>query len=101
MSPRGCTGRVVAEILGRNNAVWPSPGGQYLAAASFNESGVRELPVLVYSENVYPTVHTLRYPTVSVLHAFSCGLPHGAEGWSDAAQCREMQKPSVDGVLAM
>ncbi|XP_050728098.1 prolyl endopeptidase FAP-like isoform X2 [Eriocheir sinensis] len=53
------------EILGRNNAVWPSPGGQYLAAASFNESGVRELPVLVYSENVYPTVHTLRYPTVN------------------------------------
>ncbi|KAK8387346.1 hypothetical protein O3P69_018133 [Scylla paramamosain] len=53
------------EILGRNNAVWPSPTGEYLIAASFNESGVRELPVLVYSENVYPTIHNLRYPTVN------------------------------------
>ncbi|KAG0722130.1 Prolyl endopeptidase FAP [Chionoecetes opilio] len=50
---------------GRNNAVWPSPTGAALAAATFNESGVRQLPILVYSENVYPTVHNLRYPTVN------------------------------------
>ncbi|XP_071528595.1 prolyl endopeptidase FAP-like [Panulirus ornatus] len=53
------------EILGQGHAVWPSPTGEFLAVASFNESGVRELPVLVYSDNVYPTVHTLRYPTVN------------------------------------
>ncbi|XP_069939852.1 prolyl endopeptidase FAP isoform X2 [Cherax quadricarinatus] len=52
------------EILGQAHAVWPSPTGDFIAVASFNESGVRELPVLEYSHNVYPTVHTLRYPTV-------------------------------------
>ncbi|XP_069172081.1 prolyl endopeptidase FAP [Procambarus clarkii] len=52
------------EIFGQGHAVWPSPAGDYIAVASFNETGVRELPVLEYSDNVYPTVHTLRYPTV-------------------------------------
>ncbi|XP_047499874.1 inactive dipeptidyl peptidase 10-like isoform X2 [Penaeus chinensis] len=53
------------EILGQGHAVWPCPSGDYVAAVSINNTGVRELPVLVYADNVYPTVQTLRYPTVS------------------------------------
>ncbi|XP_066952715.1 prolyl endopeptidase FAP-like isoform X2 [Macrobrachium rosenbergii] len=53
------------EILAQGHAVWPSPRGDFIAVASFNDSGVRELPVLQYSDNLYPTVHILRYPTVS------------------------------------
>nr|XP_027225799.1 inactive dipeptidyl peptidase 10-like [Penaeus vannamei] len=56
---------VGAEILGQGHAVWPCPSGDYIAAVSINNTGVRELPVLVYADNVYPTVQTLRYPTVS------------------------------------
>ncbi|XP_042224955.1 prolyl endopeptidase FAP-like isoform X2 [Homarus americanus] len=55
------------EILGQDNAVWPSPTGDFIAVASFNETGVRELPVIEYSDNVYPTVHSLRYPTVDTI----------------------------------
>ncbi|KAK7076512.1 hypothetical protein SK128_024790 [Halocaridina rubra] len=56
---------IYEEILAQGHAVWPSPDGGYIAAASFNDSGVRELPVLEYSHNIYPTIQLLRYPTVS------------------------------------
>ena len=56
---------LIKEILEKGDAVWPAPSGRYIAAASFNDSDVRELPVIEYSEKIYPTVQTLRYSTVN------------------------------------
>ncbi|CAL4119055.1 unnamed protein product, partial [Meganyctiphanes norvegica] len=52
------------EILKQPHAVWPSPNGELLTVATFNDSNVRELPILEYSDHMYPTLHALRYPTV-------------------------------------
>ena len=55
------------EILQEDAALWPSPEGGSLLLGKFNDSRVRQLPILNYGGG-FPKTSSLRYPTVSYVN---------------------------------
>ena len=52
-------------MFSSNQALWWSPGGEHLAYAVFNDTGVHNIEYSWYGDEQYPTTVVIPYPKVS------------------------------------